>query len=337
MTESEPGLARRVAAGNRPRGGETRCALVADIGGTTSRFALVDAAGHPDRMQIIANESVDSLQTALRNYLATIPVQPSHAMLAVAAAVAGNEITLTNRAWRFRPDELRAQFGFAHVRVVNDFEALAWGVPRLTSEDIRQIGRAPAVPGGTRAVIGPGTGLGVAALARVAGSDQVVASEGGHIAFGPTQADEVPIFDAVRAELGYVSAEALLSGAGLMRLHAVLAPSAPRPDTTRAIVAAAQAGEPGAVAAARMFARLLGRFAGDAVLMFKATGGVYIAGGVARALGDFLDETHFRTAFEAHPPYQRLLADVPTLLITRKEPGLLGSAALAQRLLAETE
>jgi glucokinase len=85
-----------------------------------------------------------------------------------------------------------------------------------------------------------------------------------------------------------------------------------------------------------MFARLLGRFAGDAVLMFKAVGGVYIAGGVARALGDFLDETHFRTAFEAHPPYGRLLADVPTLLITRKEPGLLGSAALAQRLLAET-
>ena len=308
-------------------------ALVADIGGTTSRFALVDAAGRTDHVAIVPNDSVDSLQTAIANYLRTLPVKPTHAVLAVAAPVSGEEIALTNRAWRFRVDELRAQFGFRGVRVANDFEALAWGVPSFTTDDVRPLTSAPARDAGTRLAIGPGTGLGVAAIAEAGGGHLVLPSEGGHVSFGPAAADEAPLFDAVRAELGYVSAEALLSGAGLMRIHRALVPGAP-PLTTHEIAAAARDGDAAAGATALMFARLLGRFAGDAVLTFKATGGVFIAGGVARALGDFLSDA-FRQAYTSHPPYQRLLAEIPVFLITRKEPGLLGSAALARRLLAE--
>lgn len=310
-------------------------ALVADIGGTTSRFALVNAAGEPDDVQIVANDSVDSLQAAIGNYLKESPVRPDHAVLAVAAPITGGgEVEMTNRNWRFRIDELRARFGFRHVRVVNDFEALAWGVPRFTPADLRSLIETPVQEGAAKVVIGPGTGLGVAALVRTGSGYIVLPSEGGHVSFGPVADDEVALFAAVHAALGYLSAEALLSGAGLVRMHSVLAPGTPL-LATHAIVEAAHAGDPEAEGTARMFARLLGRFAGDVACTFKAFGGIYIAGGVARALAAFLGE-EFRSAFLHHPPQDALIAAIPVFLITRKEPGLLGSAAIAQRLLAES-
>jgi glucokinase len=156
----------------------------------------------------------------------------------------------------------------------------------------------------------------------------VVASEGGHAAFGPQAADEVEVFEQLRNECGSVSAESVLSGPGLRRLARVLHPNAGvhAPET---IVASALAREPSAQAATRLFVRLLGRFAGSLALTFKALGGVYITGGVAAGLGPLLDEPQFRAAFEAHPPYETLLQAIPTLLVTCEEPGLIGCAALA--------
>lgn len=310
-------------------------ALVADIGGTTSRFALVNAAGLPDDVHIIANDSVDALQTALADYLKLLPIRPVHAVLAVAAPISGEgEVEMTNRNWRFGIEDLRRRFGFGQVRVVNDFEALAWGMPHFTADDLRPLIEAPVRANGVRLAIGPGTGLGVAALAPTSAGPVVLPGEGGHVSFGPAAADEGALFDAVRAELGYVSAEALLSGSGLIRMHRALSPGTDL-ITSRAIVEAAHAGDPAARATALMFARLLGRFTGDVALTFKAFGGIYMAGGVARALGDFLGE-EFRKAYLNHPPQQDLVAAIPVFLITRREPGLLGSAAIAQRLLVES-
>jgi glucokinase len=136
------------------------------------------------------------------------------------------------------------------------------------------------------------------------------------------------VFARLRADCGAVSAERVLSGPGLMRLARALDPRAAchAPET---IAASALAREPSAQAAARLFVRLLGRFAGSLALTFKALGGVYITGGVASGLGPLLDEPAFRAAFEAHPPYEALLASIPTLLITCEEPGLIGCAALS--------
>jgi glucokinase len=94
--------------------------------------------------------------------------------------------------------------------------------------------------------------------------------------------------------------------------------------------------EPSALAATRLFVRLLGRFAGSLALTFKAQGGVYITGGVASGLGPLLDEPQFRAAFEAHPPHAGLLAEIPTLLVTCDEPGLIGCAALSQTMAEAT-
>jgi glucokinase len=156
----------------------------------------------------------------------------------------------------------------------------------------------------------------------------VVASEGGHAALGPQGDDEVEVFARLRRELGYVSAEAVLSGSGLVRLARALdsAAAAHAPET---IVASAVAREPSALAATRLFVRLLGRFAGSLALTFKAQGGVYLTGGVAYGLGPLLDEPQFRASFETHPPHRELLASIPTSLMTCEEPGLIGCAALA--------
>lgn len=306
--------------------------LLADIGGTHSRFALNGAAGRPEHVLIIANDSVANLEAAIARYLAESGARPRSAVLAVAAPIDGSEeVALTNRPWRFRRGALAQRFGFSPLRVVNDFEAIAWALSRLADTDARPLGPVMASRPGVKAVLGPGTGLGVAALVPVDGRLTVMASEGGHVSFGAQTDDEIDVFARLLRVHGPVSAETVLSGPGLARLMAALDPGTPH-CTPEAVVAAALAGEAAASVAAQMFLRLLGRFAGDIALTFKAFAGVYIAGGVASRLATLIDAQAFRSAFEAHPPYEFLLREVPTFRMSRSEPGLLGCAALADQL-----
>jgi glucokinase len=309
--------------------------LLADVGGSKSRFALANSAGRPERILVVDNDTVASLEAAVARYLEETSVRPRTATFAVAGPIAGEEVALTNRAWRFRRSDFAKRFGFSQLRVLNDFEAVAWALPCLGDADTRPLGPArerAQEAAGVKLVLGPGTGLGVAALLPAAGRWHVVASEGGHAAFGPQAADEVEAFARLREQCGgAVSAEMVLSGPGLLRLARALDPSTPwqAPET---IVAGALAREPSAQAATRLFVRLLGRFAGSLALTFKALGGVYITGGVAGGLGRLLEDPQFRAAFEAHPPHQGLLATIPTMLVTCTEPGLVGCAAVASEL-----
>jgi glucokinase len=306
--------------------------LLADIGGSKSRFALANSAGRPERILVIDNDAVGDLEGAVARYLEETGARPRAATMAIAGPIDGEEVALTNRAWRFRRSDVARRFGFSHLHLVNDFEAIAWALPRLGTADTRPLGVPPRRGGGradgVKLVLGPGTGLGVAALIPIDGRWHVLASEGGHAAFGPQAADEVEVFARIARECGHVSAESILSGPGLVRLARALdtAAAAHAPET---IVASALAREPSALMAMRLFVRLLGRFAGSLALTFKAQGGVYIAGGVACGLGPLLDEPQFRDAFEAHPPHRQVLADTATLLMTCEEPGLIGCAALA--------
>jgi glucokinase len=301
--------------------------LLADIGGSKSRFALTAASGVTPAV-VIDNDTVAGFEGAIARFLDASAARPERAILAVAGPVDGEEIMLTNRPWRCRRSNLAERFGFSDIRVLNDFEALAWALPKLAAGDVRPLSAALAAPAGVQIVIGPGTGLGIAALVPVKGRAHVLASEGGHSLFGPQAPDEFELFRRIADECGSVCAETLLSGSGLMRLQHALAPAAAH-ETPEALVARALAGEPSAQATARLFLRLLGRFAGSMALTFKALGGVYIAGGIARALEPLFAEPHFRAAFEAHPPYETLLKGVPTWLITCPEPGLIGCAVVA--------
>ena len=303
--------------------------LVADIGGSKSRFALANSSGDLEHVLVIENDTVADLDAAVARYLEETGAHPRAATLAVAGSVDGEEVVLTNRTgWRLRRGEFAERFGFSQLRVLNDFEAVAWALPHLGAAHTRPLGTPVEAREGVKVVLGPGTGLGVAALLPADGRWHVIASEGGHVSFGPQARDETAMFAKLSEECGAISAETVLSGPGLVRLARALDPRAGRhqPET---IVASALAREPSAHAAARMFVRLLGRFAGGLALTFKALGGVYITGGVACGLGPLLDEPQFRAAFEAHPPHESLLKTIPTLLITCPQPGLIGCAALA--------
>ncbi len=308
--------------------------LLADIGGTTSRLAFASAGGRPERIVTVANDSVASPEAMIAQCLDGAASRPRAAVLAIAGPVDGDEIALTNRSWRFRLSDLSQRFGL-RFRALNDFEALAWGLPLLSDGDIRAIGAPAGKPHGVKVVVGPGTGLGVAALVPIGGSRggswHVVASEGGHASFGPVARDEEPVFARLSAEVGLISAEHLLSGPGLARLHRAVNPGVMK-LSPEMILTQARAGHREARRTVALFVRLLGRFAGDMALIFKASGGVYVAGGVAMGLGALLDERLFRAAFEAHPPLQGLLAAIPTSLITCEQPGLLGCAAFASRM-----
>jgi glucokinase len=312
------------------------CILLADIGGTTSRFALAGSDGRPEHVRIHENDTAASLEAAITHYIEEIGVRPEAAVLAVAGPIDGEEVTLTNRGWRFRCGELAKRFGLSKLRVMNDFEAIAWAIPRLSPADTRHLGGPRAPQRGTKVVLGPGTGLGVAALVPVGDGWQVIPSEGGHAAFGPRAPDEIEVFARLFAEHGHISAEMVISGPGLVRLAHAVDPTAAR-RTPEQVVAEAFAGEPSAMAAAELFVRFLARFAGGLALTFKAMGGVYVAGGVASRLGSLFDAEQFHAAFIAHPPYEDLLKNITCHMMRRTEPGLLGCAVLADEFATRTE
>jgi glucokinase len=312
---------------------QARLVLVGDIGGSTSRFGIAVPGERPRHVATIANDSMSSFEAAITHYLEGCSIRPVAALLAFAAPIAGDEIALTNRAWRFRLADLKTRFGFTHIRAVNDFEALAWSLRHLAAADLTWLGGRAGAQDGARAVLGPGTGLGVGALVPASGGWQVVPSEGGHVLFGAADDIEEPVFVRMRADAGgSLSAEKVLSGPGLVRLHRALHGSDAL-ATSEAILAAARGGDAASRITAEWFVRLLGRFAGDVALTFKATGGVHIAGGVAFGLGALFDAAVFRQAFENHPPYQKLLGDIPAHLIACPEPGLVGCSAAAEHLM----
>jgi glucokinase len=154
------------------------------------------------------------------------------------------------------------------------------------------------------------------------------------MSFGAAEADEEDVFSRLRDQHGTVSAECILSGPGIVRLHHALHPGV-APLTSHDIIARTKAGDEAARTTVNLFVRLLGRFAGDVALVFKATGALYLTGGVSCGLGPLIDSREFRRAFEAHRPYERLLAGIPTFLITEAEPGLVGCAVIAETMLRE--
>jgi len=310
--------------------------LLADIGGSTTRFAVSAPGGRPQEIGIIDNDSVSGAEAAIRRSLDETGARPDMAVLAVAGPIDGDEIRLTNRSWRFRLTQVRSRFGFSSVHALNDFEAVAHALAGLRPSDLKVLGRAAEARRGPKVVLGPGTGLGVAALLPNGKERIAVASEAGHVSFGPACAEERAIFARLEGGADLITAETVISGPGLERIYGAANPGHV-PLEAKAIVAEAGAGDPAARTAVRCFVRLLGRFAGDMALAFKATGGVYLAGGVARKLGPLLDEVLFRTAFENHPPYQRLLATIPTSLVTCLEPGLIGCAALAEQVMGREQ
>jgi glucokinase len=307
--------------------------LVGDVGGTHVRFAWVDGPGQPPgRRWQRAWANVPGLETLIDAYRAEhrLPT-PAACAIGVAAPVIDGACTLTNAGRRIEAAALATHLGGARVRLINDYTALAWSLPTLAADDLQPIGGGHALAGAACAVLGPGTGLGVSALLPGPAGAVTLAGEGGHASLSAADAAEDRLIDWLRGRHGHVSAERVLSGAGLVDLYEAVCATAGRPAATLAppdVLARADA-DADCAAAIERFCAFLGGFAGNLALTVGARGGVYVAGGIAARLGDRLARSAFRERFEAKGRFRGYLAAIPTALILDPSGAALRGASLA--------
>ncbi|MCC6734702.1 MAG: ROK family protein [Bauldia sp.] len=305
-------------------------AIVVDAGGTNARFAIVDEAGRLGPAVDVRVRQFPDAVAAMEAAIGRLGVRPRSAVLAVAGVIMGDSVALTNAHWVFEPYALMTALGMTDVVILNDFEAIALGLPALTDADTVPIGGGTSVPGATRVVVGPGTGLGAAALLGTGRGWTPTHGEGGHTDIGPRTEREYEIWPHLERIDGRTSAEWLISGGGLLRLHRGVAAAsgfAPAFDDSAALSKAALAGDPKAEETLRLFVTLLGRYAGDVALMFLPHGGVFIAGGIAPKIAPFFHTGAFREAFVDKAPHRAVMETIPTRMVVRPDPGLLGLGA----------
>lgn len=311
-------------------------ALIGDIGGTNARFGLLtDALGELKQFPVVKTAKFDDLTDAIQNTaLSQTAIYPRTALLAVAGPVRGDTISMTNCPWVVEPKRLIDEFGFEVVVVINDFEALALTLPFLIERDLVQIGDGTAKQHGTKLVVGPGTGLGAAALVFARNTWVPLPGEGGHINFGPINDLDYDIWRFIEPANERMSAETFLSGPGILRLYRALCKIADMPlvFTKAAEVTRAALDKSDEIARQTLdlFCSYLGRFAGDMAMFTMSMGGVYLAGGIAPRIAPILQNGTFRTAFEAKAPHDDLLSKVSTAIITHPKPALEGLAAYAR-------
>lgn len=311
-----------------------RCLLIGDIGGTNARFALA-TTDRPGFHGVVELQCADfaSADDAISHYLETTKAGPPEAVcLAAAGPVVDDTVKITNNHWDISAAETRADFGIEAVSLINDFTAIAYSIPLLTENELRFIGSHDRHSLPTDhfniAILGPGTGLGVAGLCR---RDEVllpITGEGGHVGFAPETPLQTELLDLMRDNFGRVSAERLIAGSGLENIYQALATirGEDRSRLSAAEIFAERSADELAAEAVDVFFELLGQVAGDLALTLGAVDGVYIAGGIAKRYPEVLEESRFRAAFESKGRRRSFMEHIPTRLITYAQPGLLGAA-----------
>ncbi|MEL6473978.1 MAG: glucokinase [Pseudomonadota bacterium] len=312
--------------------------LVGDVGGTNVRFAVarVNGSGVPaiDDFSRMPNDDFGSFDEALAAYLSDLDVdQPATALFALAGPVKDRRVALTNRDWTVDAKAIEDTQGFADVRLVNDYAAMARAIPELAAEAFHTLHagtsaskRAPIL------VAGPGTGLGMATLVPVGASGwRVLTGEGGHSAFAPQSDIEWALAEALRAKFGYVSRELVLSGSGLDAVHEALCGIhgvAYEQASAADILERAQRGDEICKQICEIRSGSVLETLGDVALINGATGGVVVTGGVAERLVSFLSAPHALARFFERGPMSDYMRPIPVRLLKDGAAPLIGAAAL---------
>jgi glucokinase len=323
--------------------------LAGDIGGTKTILALFDRASGPRApLAQTAYRSADyaCLAEMVRHFLRGQSERVSGACFGLAGPVLAGRGTLTNLDWPALVEtELAEALGLPAVKLLNDLEAIAWGVTVLEPADLATLRDAPAAAGGAIAVIAPGTGLGEAYLTWDETGYRAHACEGGHTDFAPTTPQQLELARFLMARFEHVSYERVCSGIGLPNIYAFLKEAggmaepawlaerlAAAADPTPIIVNAGLEGSAAICRAALdLFVETLGAEAGNLALKVLATGGVYLGGGIPPRILPALQGEGFRRAFLGKGRMGRLLAGMPVHVIVHPQPALAGAAAYGLR------
>jgi glucokinase len=305
--------------------------IVADIGGTNARFAYVQA--HDDELlgiEIFPCADFPFFVDAIRAYMERGHVESVDKIcLAVAGPVESDLIDLPNNHWTFSRTELQSSLGVS-VTIINDFSAQVLCIEGLTSSELQWIGGARPKGGQVKAVVGPGTGLGVSAMLP---GGEIIPSEAGHVGFAPNDDHEADLLKVLWQRYERVSVERVLSGMGLANLYWANCMldgherELPAPDVT----AGAHAGDPCCVRAVDDFFTILASVAGDVALMMGAVDGVYLSGGILPRLLDLLDEDLFRRRFDNKGRFTEICSEIPVAIVLAQHPGLSGCVAALRK------
>ncbi len=324
------------------------CLLAGDIGGTKTVLQLVEVTGLKERIKK-SYESIkfNKLEDIINVFLEEAKLSANtiqSACFAIAGPVTGAHARLTNLKWEVDANAIARRFNFSQVILLNDFEAVGFGIEALAGDALTPLQQGQPVEHGTKLVIGAGTGLGVAHLMWREGRYRVYPSEGGHADFAPLGAIQVQLSAHLQSIHGHVSYERVVSGPGLVAIFRFLC--AVRPEQMSAeILPALEAGDPAAVIATfaltsrdavaslalETFVDIYGAFAGNLALITLARGGVYIAGGIAAKILPALRNGRFTTAFSAKGRFNGLLSNIPLYVVTHPNAGLLGAMMTASR------
>lgn len=311
---------------------EPPAVLIGDIGGTNARFALVRKSG----LETLARLSVADFSdpaAALKETLSEVNVAVRVALLAVAGPVqrSGTEkagAELTNAGWKFDAKPLAETLGLEKVLLLNDFAAQALALPQLAAEDLVSLGGpTEADPEAPRAVLGPGTGLGIAALLP---DDIPLVGEGGHATLAAATDEEADLLADLRRLYGHVSAERVLCGDGLVTLYRTLGGN--HAVTAADVTAAVRQQDPVAIEALKFFFGFLGTVAGNVALTFGARGGIYLTGGILPRLVSEVSDAGLYERFVSKGRFRIYLEGIPLRLVIHSNPALLGLARQARRL-----
>ncbi|HTO98359.1 MAG TPA: glucokinase [Myxococcales bacterium] len=331
--------------------------LAGDIGGTKTLLAICDVSplagrGGAPTVEVLASNRYDShgypgLGVICRLFASEIGrPMPRFAGFGVAGPVSNGRCHTTNLPWILDERELAPAIGVESVYLANDFQTLALGIAAVKPTHLAALNPGAADASGPWAVLGAGTGLGEAiSTVGSAGQREIFASEGGHASFAPRNEFEMGILRFLLQRHDHVSWERVLCGDGLVNLVEALAhlkkekPPAEveeaiahdRRNAPPLITAKAAEGDPLCRAAVQQFCELYGAEAGNLALKALATGGVYVAGGIAPRILDFMTDGRFREAFCAKGRMRPLLEKIPVRIVLDNKAGLMGAATLAAR------
>jgi glucokinase len=308
--------------------------LIADIGGTNARFALLDGGKRRDEV-VLACADYPDIVSAIEHYLGEVgaangAARPVEAALAIAGPITGDIVRMTNHVWQFSAARTREALGWRRLILLNDFTALAMAIRHLPREELEQIGGGQSLPDMPLALLGPGTGLGVSGLIPAGAHWIALQGEGGHQTLSVMNEREIAVLGQLHQRFSHVSAERVLSGPGLVNLYDALCGLegiVPKVLTPPEITRRAREGSCRiCLEAISIFCALLGTLAGNLVLTLGAVGGCYIGGGIVPSLGNAFASSHFRDRFEDKGRYADYLSRVPTYVIRSELPAFVGLA-----------
>lgn len=315
--------------------------LAGDVGGTKTNLAIFspDSGLTPEAQATFKSARYPSLEAVIKEFLEEAALPVEQAVVGVAGPVVNGQSAATNLPWIVQETALLQDLGLQEVKLLNDLEATAYGVPNLPQEDLAPLNDA-SPRAGTKVVMAPGTGLGEAVLFYRDGHYHVIPSEGGHSDFAPTNLFEIRLLRHLMGKFGHVSYERVCSGRGIPNIYAFLkkqgfAQELPEmkkalrkaPDPTPVIVQKAMAGECElSIATLNAFVSIMGAEAGNLVLKVMATGGVYLGGGIPPKILSKLKDGTFMASFVNKGRFAEMLAQIPVYVILNEQTALFGAA-----------